>query len=270
MTDMSHWRTSISKIKNDTDDEDTIIRGHRLGKLIGRTSFAEMMFLLIRGELPTLGQARVLDALLTASMEHGLTPPAMIARTCASNGTSAQAAIAAGGLLFGNVMGGAGEALARMMVERVIAGAEARGRSAVALNDDDLRDVARKMVVESIGHGGRVPGFGIPVHRKDPRTPALLQVARETGVFGTYCRLLVMLEEELERVKGRPIAANLDGAGAAIVLDLGFPWQSAVACVTIPRSVSMLAHYLEESSQGTRWRHVPQEQVMYTGPMPHE
>ena len=40
-----------------------IVRGHRLSELIGRISFAEMMFLMLRGDLPTPAQARVLDAL---------------------------------------------------------------------------------------------------------------------------------------------------------------------------------------------------------------
>jgi len=36
----------------------------------------------------------------------------------------------------------------------------------------------------------------------------------------------------------------------------------------IPRSFSTLAHFIEEKAQRTKWRHVPQEGVTYTGPMP--
>jgi citrate synthase len=39
---------------------------------------------------------------------------------------------------------------------------------------------------------------------------------------------------------------NLDGVGAPIVLDLGFPWQSTRMFLLTPRTVSIGAHYLEE------------------------
>ena len=42
--------------------------------------------LMLQGRLPTPGQARVLDALLVASIEHGIAPPSMISRCFASYG----------------------------------------------------------------------------------------------------------------------------------------------------------------------------------------
>ncbi len=48
-----------------------MVRGERLSDLVGNVSFAEMMFLLLSGRRPDPAQARVLDALLVASMEHG-------------------------------------------------------------------------------------------------------------------------------------------------------------------------------------------------------
>ena len=72
----------------------------------------------------------------------------------------------------------------------------------------------------------------------------------------------------MERAKGRPIPINIDGIVAAIVLDFGLPVGCAAAFVMIPRSFSTLAHHLEERAQQTRWRHVPQEHVTYTGLLP--
>jgi len=266
MPNMHEWTTGISKIVSDGADEDLIIYGHRLTKLIGQKSFVESTYLMMTGRLPTPGQAATLDALMTAAIDHALTAAAMIPRSFASYGTSTTAALAAGILLFGNVAGGAGEPLAREMVER-IAAVQVTKRE---VSDDDLRGIARSMVQEAGSKGERVPGFGIPVHKTDPRAPVLLQVARDNRVFGVYCRLLIFLEEEVARVKGRKIPINLDGVGAAVVLDLGFHWQTAAAFIMIPRTVSMLAHYLEEKSQGTRWRHVPASEVVYTGPMPED
>jgi len=123
-------------------------------------------------------------------------------------------------------------------------------------------------VADARQSGGRVPGFGIPAHRTDPRAPALLKVAQEHGAAGLHCRLLVALEEELARVRGRRIPMNIDDIVAALILDFGFPLECAAAFVMIPRSFSTLAHFLEEKAQGTKWRHVPQSEVTYTGPMP--
>lgn len=263
MTDMHTYSTAISRIVSDGKEEDVILRGHRLTDLIRSHSFAESVFLMMTGRMPTKGQARTLDALWTACVDHGVTPAAMIGRAFASYGTPTTAAVASGILMFGDVAGGAGDPMARLM--RAALGGHASGPEP---DDSVIQAAAAKIVADAKASGGRVPGFGIPAHATDPRAPALLQVAQENGAAGRYCRLLVALEAELGRVKGRRIPANLDGIVAALVLDFGFPIESAAAFVMIPRSFSTLAHFLEEKTQGTRWRHVPQEGVTYTGPEP--
>jgi citrate synthase len=82
--DVLEWETSISRVVSEGAEEEVIVRGHRLSDLIGRISFAEMMFLLLRGDLATPARARVLDALLVASAEHGIAPPSMVSRCFAS------------------------------------------------------------------------------------------------------------------------------------------------------------------------------------------
>ncbi len=56
---------------------------------------------------------------------------------------------------------------------------------------------------------------------------------------------------------------NLDGVGAAIVLDLGFSWRATRIFLITPRTVSMAAHYLEEQDQDTAWRHIPADRITY-------
>ena len=254
--DMTKWETAISGIISREDEEDVIIRGHRLSELVGRVTFTEMMFLLIKGELPSKGQAKVLDALLAASMEHGIAPPSMMSRCLASYGSPIQAAVAAGVLVFGDWTGGAGEQFAKMLVDHIES-------TQTGVSDESLRDEAKKIVEEVLRTGQRVAGFGIPLHKEDPRAPVLLRIAREEGIFGIYCRFAALIEEELGKSIGRRIPMNLDGVGAAIILDLGFTWESARIFIITPRTVSMGAHYLEELGQKTRWRHVAQDQVKY-------
>ncbi len=147
--------------------------------------------------------------------------------------------------------------------------ADALGDAAAAqqtIDDAQIDAAAKAIVADAMRTSGRMPGFGIPAHATDPRAPALLKVAEESGAAGNYCRLLVAIERALADIKGRPIP----GIVAALVLDFGFPMGCAAAFVMIPRSFSTLAHHLEEKGQKTRWRHVPQEHVTYTGPMPGE
>ncbi len=257
--DTTRWETGISDIVSTEDEEEVMVRGHRLSDLVGDVSFAEMMFLLIKGHLPSKPQAKVLDALLVASIEHGIAPPSMISRCLASYGSPIQAAVAGGVLAIGDWMGGAGEQIAQLLVEHL--GPLEREHS--THQDEALREVARKIVAAARHSNQRIPGFGIPLHRADPRTPKLLGLAQAEGVYGHYCRLATLIEGELETFSGHRIPMNLDGVGAAIILDLGFPWRSARMFIITPRTVSMGAHYLEELEQDTRWRHIPQSQIEY-------
>ncbi len=260
---MSSWETSISKVvsSRDEDGEDeVIVRGHRLSELIGSIGFAEMMFLMLRGDLPSKAEARVLEALLVASVEHGIAPPSMIARCFASYGTSIQAAVGGGILAIGDRMGGPGEQMARMMVEGL---AKLTGDIGT-LDEAALRAAAAAMVGEAKARGVRLPGYGIPLHGRDPRAPKVLEVARREGCFGTYCRLATLIEEALaEALGGRTVPMNLDGVGACVILDLGFAWQATRLFLLTPRSVSMGAHYLEEQAQDSIWRHLPASQISY-------
>lgn len=248
--DMSAWRTGIAQVVSG-DEEEVLVRGEKLSELIGQASFAEMMFLLLQGRRPTPAQAKVFDALLVASMEHGIAPPSMIARCFASYGTNIQSAVGAGILAFGDKMGGLGEQLAQLLSEKVA------GRD---LDGAGLHEVAREIVAEN----PRVPGYGIPLHGADPRSPAVLKVAHDEGVAGTYCRLGALIEEELAaRRGGRAVPMNVDGVSAVVGLDLGFDWRATRLFLLTPRSVSIGAHYLEEQAQDSTWRHIPADAIEY-------
>ena len=258
--DMTSWKTSISQVISTETEEEIMVRGQPLSQLIGKVSFAEMMFLMLAGRLPTPPQARVLDALLVASMEHGIAPPSMISRCFASYGTSIQAAVGGGVLAFGDRMGGLGEQLAQQMVERLTPYDPANSE----IDDQTLNDIAAEMVREAGETGQRVPGYGIPLHGADPRAPGVLSVAREEGTFGNYCRLGMAIETALAAQRGgKVVPMNLDGVSAVVILDMGFTWQSTRLFLLTPRSVSMGAHFLEEQEQDTAWRHIPASQISY-------
>ena len=67
------WSTSIIDIHPGEID----IRGYPVQDLIGAISFPQMIWLMVRGELPTAGQARLLEAALVASVDHGPHAPSI-------------------------------------------------------------------------------------------------------------------------------------------------------------------------------------------------
>jgi len=261
--DMQDWETEICEVVSGADEEEIIVRGHRLSELIGQTSFAGMMFLLLQGRLPSENEARVLDALLVASVEHGIAPPSMVARCFASYGTSIQAAVGGGILAFGDRMGGLGEQLAKLMVERLAGG----GGVGLEIDDATLFELAMRTVDDAHACDTRVPGYGIPLHGADPRAPAVMAIARKEGTYGAYCRFAMAIEDALaERRGGRRVSLNLDGVGAAVILDLGFGWETTRMFLLTPRSVSMGAHFIEEQHQDSTWRHISADRIVYRGP----
>jgi citrate synthase len=190
----------------------------------------------------------------------------MVSRCFASYGTSIQAAVGGGIIAFGDRMGGLGEQLAQAMAERL-----AKLGDPAAIGTEALRAAAKDVVAAARQGGGRVPGFGIPLHGADPRAPKLLAIAREAGVFGAYCRLAEMIGEELALARGgKAVPMNLDGVGAAVALDLGFDWRATRLFLLTARSVSMGAHFLEEQAQDTTWRHLRADQIEYTGREPDD
>ncbi|MDE0727948.1 MAG: hypothetical protein OSB82_15960 [Alphaproteobacteria bacterium] len=257
--DMSEWQTSICQVIGNEDEDKIIVRGHDLNDLIDDLSFAGMMFLMLQGRKPTPAQTRVLDALLVASMEHGIAPPSIVARCYASYGTSIQAAIGSGINPFGDRMGGLGEQLAKYMVECLsdIAGGPAP-------DDEALQQRAATLVAGIMARGERVLGYGIPLHGADPRAPKVLEIARQQGIYDIYGRFADAIGNELAAARGgRAVPMNLDGVGAVVALDLGFHWRATRMFLLTPHSVSMEAHFLEELEQDSTWRHIPSDQIEY-------
>ena len=62
------WNTKISKIT----DKGARVRGYELSSLAGKITFTEMIFLLLKGELPKQSEKEMLDAIFVISAEHGL------------------------------------------------------------------------------------------------------------------------------------------------------------------------------------------------------
>jgi citrate synthase len=227
------------------------VRGRDLaGDLMGRLTFTEYFHLLLTGEEPTEQQRYFLDLLLVSIAEHGLMPSNVAARmTLAADPESLQGAVAAGILGAGPVVLGASEECARLLEEL-----QASGRDPV----DAVRGIHDA--------GGKVPGFGHPVHRPvDPRAERILELADARGVSGPHVRLARALREAVAEVRGKPLTMNVAMPIGAVLLDLGYPSSAAKAVPILARTAGLLAHLAEEREQplGFLLGHAAEEAVEY-------
>src|SRR3954451_7650973 len=115
MSDQDWLRTGIGH----SDADSITLMGRDLAtELLGRVTFTELAFLLVQRRMADAGEAKVLDAVLVALADHGLTPPVLAARlTHTGAPESLQGAIAAGLLGAGSVFLGVVEDTARFLDE---------------------------------------------------------------------------------------------------------------------------------------------------------
>ncbi len=215
------------------------MRGRDLsGDLMGRLSFTEYFHLLLTGREPSEDQRFFLDVLLVAIAEHGMMPTNIAARmTLAADPGSLQGAVAAGILGCGPVILGTSESCARLLEEAQHRVASGGAPAAVA------GDVARAIHAS----GGKVPGFGHPIHRPlDPRAERILELADARAVSGPHVLLARCLRDGVAETWGKPLTMNVAMPIAAVMLDLGFPSAAVKAVPILARTAGLLAHLAEE------------------------
>ncbi len=242
------WKTSISR----ADDKESLVRGYELMELVENLTFSQAIFLVLKGELPTKEQARMMDAILVAPIEHGVSvPSAYSSRVSISTGQPLNAAIAAGILSIGEFHGGAIEQAAKLYQEN-------SGKSG-------------KQIIEDYSKAGkRVPGYGHKIYKEsDPRTQTLFKIARQNKLFGKYCELSTEIESEFKKT-GKQLPLNIDGAIAALISEMGFDWRLGKAFFIIPRVVGMAAHAHEEVTKEKPFRRFEESEIVYEGPPKRE
>jgi citrate synthase len=221
-----------------TEVDRIIVRGHDLvSELMGERTFTETFALLMFGKLPTPQETRLIDAVLLALMEHGLTPQAIAARMIARCEPEAmQAAIAAGLLGIGSRFGGAMAATAELLSDIVAA--------------SDGPQTAREIVTRYRKERRSIPGFGHPQHKPDdPRSLRLFQIARETDIAGRHVAAIHALSHEIDAAFGRHLTINTTGAIAAVLGDLSVPPALMRGFAVVSRSAGLVAHLKEEQEQ---------------------
>ncbi|PLZ03668.1 citryl-CoA lyase [Burkholderia sp. WAC0059] len=247
-----YWSTSIIDIHPGS----IRVRGYPIEELIGAISFPQMIWLMLRGELPGTGEARLLEAALVASIDHGPHAPSIaISRMAVSCGLPLNGAMASALNTLDDVHGGAGQQSVELFhqIEQAMERGAALGAAVETCVDAFIA-----------GHGKYLPGFGHRFHPVDPRAGRLLAMVDEAVaagvVSGRYAAIARGIEALLKARKDRPIPMNIDGATAVIYAELGFAPELARGIFCLSRAVGILSHAWEQRGRAERNK----------GPMPRQ
>ncbi|ADC90084.1 citrate synthase [Thermocrinis albus DSM 14484] len=247
------WRTAITQHVG----HETYIRGYRLLDLVGNLSYAQAVYLILKGELPNEKESKMMEAILVSVIDHGIAPPSVIAaRAVASGGNSLNVGVAAGILAFGSAHGGALEDAMRFIQEGV----------------SSTKSVS-EIVREYLESKKPIPGYGHRYYKDyDPRTKRLMDIAKDLGFYGKHCQFAEEVQEEIARQKGKRLVLNVDGAIAAVASEMGFDWRLGKGFFIIGRVAGLVAHVYEElTTEKPFSKRLDEEtETEYTGTPPRE
>ena len=244
------WKTAITN----TGPAKIRIKGYSIVDIMEKLSYAEVVYLVLKGELPSKAEAELMNAILVSSVDHGASPPSVLGtRTVISGGNSLNAAIAGGVLVIGDTHGGAIEQSAKIMQEWAGKG-------------DDTTAVATDLVNWLTETKKRMPGFGHQLHKNDPRTGKLFEIATRHGYSGKHIELCKAIEIALEEKLDRKLPININGAIAAVISDMGFDWRLGKGFFIISRVPGLLAHAYEEMTRERPMRELGPPPFEYDGP----
>jgi citryl-CoA lyase len=241
------YKTSISTHHNGKP----YVYGYDLTKLAESPSFTRTIYLILMGKMPDKNAERMLDAIFTIAIDHGVEPSSVVAaRNVYSAGSPVQAAVAAGVLAFGEFHGGA--------IEQTMENFKKwQGRNAA------------EMVSDFAKRGERVSGFGHRLYMVDPRTQKLLEIAKKLGFYGKYVKFALEVEAEVSK-GAKKLPLNIDGIFGALLLEMGFNPKVGKGIFIIARTPGIVAHVVEEALREKPVRRLEESEIEYDGPRPRE
>jgi citrate synthase len=212
--------------------------GYDLLELIQKRSFADVVFLLLRGELPTTNQATLFETLLVALINpgprHSATRAAMNAGVGKTN--SAHILPIALSVLGGNHLGG-NEVTAAMSFLR-----KHRKNEPAALANELLINTPKP----AEGDWHVAPGFGTHFGAIDPFTQKIVDVLKTLPAQG---KTLDWSDKFATALHKGSAGWLVPGVAAAVFLDLGFHPRAGAGLFQIASTPGLLAHGLELAKQ---------------------
>jgi citrate synthase len=234
------YRTALGA---STADSITLLGADLAAEVMGSVGFGELAYWLATQRRPTAGQIRVFEAVLAALADHGFTPTAIVTRlTYLSAPDSVQGALAAGLLGGGSRFLGVTEDCGRFL-----AGVLAGHRGPLPADDAGWDALALQTVRAGRATGAFLPGLGHHVHKQvDPRTPRLMAIAAEEGLFGPHLSLFAAVGRVHPQVLGRTLPLNGAGTCGAALADLGLPLELLRGFALLARTAGLIGQLAEE------------------------
>ena len=250
-------KTAISRVEKDK----IVTRGYNQRDLIEKIRYSDMVFLLLKGRLPSRLEGKIFNHVLVSFCDHGATPPSsQTARLIASSGSPINSAVAGALLSFGNKHAGAIQKTMELYQSKI---------SSIHLIDDSNIDnkqiagLAIDIYKEYSSKGIKIPGFGHRYHDVDPRADKLMEIVIDEGYIGPHIKLALAIQDLIYQKKH--IRLNVDGANAAILSDMGFDPELGLGVFMIGRIPGIIAHIHEEKMDEDEFRRFCDlDDVVYT------
>lgn len=210
------------------------------GEMLGRARWADMLYLLFRGEAPNAVQANLLDALALALANPGPRDASVHAAMCGGvAGSTAAASLMAALSVGAGRYGGAREVFDAMLIWRD-AGCDLAAWLSLASDWES----PHLDIWPQAEHPAGFDPYGVS-------TPtAVLQTLNTLAALGTFPHLAWLTANRacLEEALGVPLA--IVGVAAAALVDLGFSAQEGEMLYLMLRLPGAAAHALEQSENG--------------------
>jgi citrate synthase len=237
-------KTSITKIENQKE----FIRGKDLEDLIKNNNFVQTIFLILRGQMPTENEEKMMNALFTSAIDHGPgTASGQVARIVTSAKNSMHTSIAASILAMGERHGSAIEGAAKFFQDNA--------------DNIDIESLVKNLKKQKI----RIPGYGHPFLDHDHRADVLFELAKDLDIYGKNCEVSEKVHEVLNNISSKKLPVNIDGVMGAIISDMGFDYRMAKGIFIIARVPGLVAHIYEEVVNDVGIRRMSEGDVEYVG-----
>ena len=202
-------------------------------------------------------RAGIIEAMVVASVDHGVTPPSTQAGLITASVRAAyEVSVAAGISAITDVHGGAGANAARFFLIC---------RDMAKKQNVSLEEAVNKVMTEYVKTGARIEGLGHRVHTNDPRRDALWKMAEKTKVAGDCVKISKVAGRIFEMIRGLKLPINVDGVIGSIVADMGLPPSVAKALFVFGRVAGLSAHYFEEVASQLPMRQIVFADAVYRG-----
>lgn len=214
------------------------------GQMLGRAGWADMVYLLFRGEAPNRAQARLLDTLAVALANPGPRDPAVHAAMCGGVGGSPAAASLIAALGVGAGTSGGARDVYLAMTHWAACGDDPADWLAVWLQCIAQPPARPDEAWPAPGHAAGFDPNGVST----PTT--VLQALHTMAEIGAGPRLAWLCEHRARLEATARLPLSLAGVAAAALADLGLDANQGEMLHLLLRLPGAAAHALEQAGHG--------------------